>query len=30
LEPDEDFALVSDPKEKATSVASDLRSALEL
>ena len=30
LDPDEDFALVSDPKEKATSVASDLRSALDL
>jgi DNA recombination protein RmuC len=30
LEPEEDFAMVGDPKEKATSVASDLRSALEL
>lgn len=30
LETGEDFALVADPKEKATSVASDLRSALDL
>ena len=30
LEPADDFAFVADPKDKALSVASDLRSALDL